>query len=121
MSRTQWANRDPEWKDREGQPLYNRRAKVRIWSEKLKAEFFTSRKPTQTERLQIAAAVCLILDLAEAHEGFQALNPLPKNYIQKFKTLERILEGFRPKAPRKTGKAVNESGLGLAAILGEEV
>ncbi len=121
MGRLKWSERNPDWKDREGKPLYDKRAKVKIWSEKLKAEFFPGRKPTQSQRLQIAAAVCLALDLSEAHANFQASKPLPKNYLQILASLQRILDSFRGKAPRnKKTAAKNSGGLGLAAILGGE-
>ena len=120
MSRTKWASRDPDWKDSDGLPVYDRKARVRIWSEKLKAEFFPARKPTQTQRLQIAAAVVLILELSEAHEGFTSGQPLPKNYLAQFNTLQRLLESFRPKAPRGKKAPAKDSGMGLAAILGGE-
>jgi hypothetical protein len=115
VSRTKWANRDPEWKDREGKPVYDRRAKVRIWSEKIRADYFPSRKPTHSQRLQIAAAVCLILDLSAAHEGFQAGKPLPKDYLPKLNALRAILASFRPKAPK--GKSIAKAAPSLAAIL----
>ena len=119
MSRTRWSQRDPEWKDpNTGLPIYDRRARVRIWSEKIRAEYFPARKPTQSERLKIAAAVCLILELSAAHESFQAGGSLPRSYLAQFNALQRLLEGFRPKAPRgKTGQAANDSGLGLAELL----
>ncbi len=119
MSRTRWANRDPDFKDHNtGKPIYDRKARVRIWSEKIRAEFFPTRKPTQSERLRIASAVCLALSLSEIHESFQAGKPLPKDYLPKLNTLQRLLESFRPKAPRgKGGKAAPKDSLGLAAIL----
>jgi hypothetical protein len=116
VSRTKWANRDPDYVDLEGKPIYDRRAKVRIWSEKIRADYFSARKPTQTQRLQIAAAVCLILELSAAHEGFLSGQPLPKDYLPKLNALRAILAGFRPKAPK--GKVVKDSGPSLAAILG---
>ncbi len=120
MSRTRWKDRDPDFKDHNtGKPIYDRKARVRIWSEKIRAEYFSTRKPTYTQRLQIAAAVCLILDLSAAHESFQAGKPLPKNYLPTLNALRAILAGFRPKAPRKaTQQADPDKGLGLAAILG---
>jgi hypothetical protein len=121
VSRTKWENRDPDYLDpHTGKPIYDRRAKVGIWTAKLKADFFPARKPTHTQRLQIAAAVCLILDLSAAHEGFTSGKPLPKDYLPKLNALKSILASFRPKAPRKTGQAAKDSGLGLAAILGGE-
>lgn len=121
MGRLKWSERNPDFLKPDGTPLYDRAAKVRIWSEKLKAEFFPTRKPTQTERLKIAAAVVLALDLSTAHEGFRASKPLPKNYLQILASLQRLLEGFRGKAPRRKKAAAKDSGgLGLAAILGGE-
>ena len=121
MSRTKWAQRDPDWTDSNGLPVYDRKAKVRIWSEKIRAEFFPARKPTQTQRLQIASAICLILELSAANQGFTSGLSLPKDYLPKLNALKSILAGFRPKAPKtKTGQAAKDSGLGLAAILGGE-
>ena len=119
MSRTRWSQRDPEWKDpNTGLPIYDRRARVRIWAEKLKAEYFPTRKPTQTQRLQIAAAVVLILELSAAHESFLSGQPIPKDYLPKLHALRAILVGFRPKAPK--GKTVPKDSPSLAAILGGE-
>lgn len=118
MSRTKWASHDPDYLGRDGLPVYDRKARVRIWSEKLKAEFFPARKPTQTQRLSIAAAVVLILELSAAHEGFTSGKGLPKDYLPKLNALKSILAGFRPKAPK--GKTVKNSGPSLAAILGGE-
>ena len=118
MGRTRWSQRDPDYLDREGKPVYDRKAKVRIWSEKLKAEYFPTRKPTQTQRLQIAAAVVLILELSAAHESFLSGQPIPKDYLPKLHALRHILAGFRTKAPK--GKTVKNSGPSLAAILGGE-
>lgn len=120
MSRTRWKDRDPEWKDpNTGKPIYGRRERVRIWSEKLKAEYFPARKPTQTQRLKIAAAVVLILELSAAHESFLSGQPIPKDYLPKLNALRAILVGFRPKAPK--GKTVPKDSPSLAAILGGEV
>jgi hypothetical protein len=115
VSRTKWANRDPDYLDREGKPVYDRRAKVRIWSEKLKADYFSARKPTQTQRLQIAAAVVLILELSTAHESFLSGQPLPKDYLPKLHALRHILAGWKPKAPK--GKAVPKATPGLAELI----
>jgi hypothetical protein len=119
VSRTRWGQRDPDYLGRDGLPVYDRKAKVRIWSEKLKAEFFPARKPTQTQRLQIAAAVVLILELSAAHESFLSGQPLPKDYLPKLNALRAILVGFRPKAPK--GKTIPKATPRLAAILGGEV
>jgi hypothetical protein len=116
VSRTKWENRDPDYCDLEGKPIYDRRARVAIWTAKLKADFFPARKPTHAQRLQIAAAVCLILDLSAAHEGFTSGKALPKDYLPKLNALRAILAGFRPKAPK--GKAVPKDSPSLAAILG---
>jgi hypothetical protein len=122
VSRTRWSQRDPEWKDSNtGLPIYDRRARVHIWTAKLQAEYFPARKPTQIQRLQIAAAVVLILELSAAHEGFISGKPIPKDYLPKLHALRHILVGFRPKAPKtKTGQAAKDAGMGLAAILGGE-
>jgi hypothetical protein len=118
VGRTRWSQRDPDYQNPDGTPVYDRRAKVRIWSEKLKAEYFSARKPTQTQRLQIAAAVVLILELSAAHESFLSGQPLPKDYLPKLHALRHILAGFRPKAPK--GKTIPKATPGLAAILGGE-
>jgi len=119
VGRTRWKDRDPDWKDpNTGQPIYDRKARVCIWAEKLKAEFFPARKPTQTQRLQIAAAVVLILELSAAHEGFISGKPIPKDYLPKLHALRHILVGFRPKVAK--GKAVPKDAPSLAAILGGE-
>ena len=118
MGRTRWASRDPDWIDSNGLPVYDRKARVRIWSEKLKAEYFSARKPTQTQRLQIAAAVVLILELSAAHECFLSGQPLPKDYLPKLHALRHILAGWKPKAPK--GKTVPKHSPSLAAILGGE-
>lgn len=121
MGRLKWSERNPDYLDSDGLPVYDRKAKVRIWSEKIRAEYFPARKPTQTQRLQIAAAVVLILELSYAHEGFTSGQSLPKDYLPKLHALRHILAGFRPKTPRgKTGQAAKDAGMGLAAILGGE-
>jgi hypothetical protein len=112
-----WANRDPDYSDLEGKPIYDRRARVHIWTAKLRADYFPARKPTHTQRLQIAAAVVLILDLSAVHEGFTSGKALPKDYLPKLNALRAILAGFRPKAPK--GKTVPKDSPSLAAILGE--
>ena len=117
MGRLKWSERNPDYQNPDGKPVYDRKAKVYIWTAKLKAEYFSTRKPTQTQRLQIAAAVVLILELSEAHEGFTSGQPLPKNYLAQFNTLQRLLESFRPKAPRGKKTPAPDSGMGLAAIL----
>lgn len=121
MSRTLWANRNPDWKDREGKPIYDRRAKVRIWTAKLQAEFFPTRKPSPTESVKLSAAVCLVIDLCQAHASFGATQALPKNYLTKFNALQRILQSFKPKTTRGKKATAKDSGPSLAAILGDEV
>ena len=120
MSRTRWSQRDPDYLDRDGLPVYDRKARVRIWSEKIRAEYFPARKPTQTQRVQIAAAVVLILELSAAHESFQAGGSLPRSYLPQLNALKSILAGFRPKAPKGKSQAAKDAGMGLAAILGGE-
>jgi len=118
VGRLKWSERNPDYLKPDGTPVYDRRARVRIWSEKLKAEYFSTRKPSRVQRVQIAAAVCLILEISAAHESFQAGGSLPRSYLAQFNTLQRLLDSFRPKAPK--GKVVKDSGPSLAAILGGE-
>jgi hypothetical protein len=118
VGRLKWSERNPDYQNPDGTPVYDRRAKVHIWTAKLKAEYFSARKPTQTQRLQIAAAVVLILELSAAHESFLSGQPLPKDYLPKLHALRHILAGWKPKAAK--GKTAPKDSPSLAAILGGE-
>lgn len=122
MARVKLANRDPNWKDPEtGKLVYSLKDRVKIWHAKLQEECFPHKRPTGTQRVSLAAAVCLIISLSDMHLAFQEGKPLPKNYIPTVNTLRSTLATLRVKAPRKANQQADpDKGLGLAAILGGE-
>jgi hypothetical protein len=137
MGRLKLSERNPDFRKPDGTLLYDRRERFRIWKAKILSEFFSDRKPSHTQQLQLSAAVVLILSLSENldpsgeisagrslsrrpknnQENDHLKNELPKNFLTKFNTLQRILAGFKPQSTRSK-KAAKDAGPSLAAILG---
>jgi hypothetical protein len=127
MARLKLSQRNPDYQKPDGTLLYSREERLKIWQAKLLAEFFSTRKPSHTQSFQIRAASLLLVDLSEDFSRGCALEPLPKNnanFWARFSLLQRILAGFKPaKKGGHQGRKISEkadSGLGLAAILGDE-
>lgn len=128
MARVKWADKNPDWIDpKTGELLYSRSERIKIWEARLLSEYFSVKPPTHTQRFQLRAASLLLTDLSRCFTSARALEPLPKNnnnFWARFGLLQRILAGFKPaKKGGHQGRKISEkgdSGLGLAAILGDE-